>query len=454
MNRRNPFGTPAAGAALALSGVLCLVRLHGSAAQNAAAQKIHAQTTSYRAEEVPNAATVTVSVDATKTLSADRDALEAVVKKAGNGLPPLPESYAAAKELGGAGEWFRWGRLADNRANLSVFPAPAESALVSVYAVADSSGASALLVNSSAQTVTVRYRIRLGRGAYELRVLRFASAKSEISPAAQVQPLLTPNREKVPNGPAASAESGMMALDGCDFGAVRTAERIVMMAPGETALIRASNVARATAGAYYHAREILDDLQDSSPGLARRLRQMLRNGEGSLKSLTAGGRGSGRRIEAIHHLLLVNAQAQALERNYLRRGSVKYAEGAALADALTALSDGLSQTSAVILNLVPQIEVLPDTRGGAKVAVSLRNGGTSRVESVKLGLDEAALPAKTTCNPPDPAYFDALKPGQSVETTFEVRSRAGAILSGIRYTADVSYRIASSPAHLRPRSQF
>lgn len=455
MNRRINLCASASGAALALCCALYFLISHW-AVQTAPAKPVKVTFAAYRQSEMtpaPQAQRVTVSVDATQTRSADRTALEGAVKQANGVLPPLPESYTEAKAMGRAGEWFYWARLADRQAGLALSGNAKNSAdaptipAISAYAAAGTSGATALLVNPSNATVTVRYQIRLARGAYDMEILRFSPAKPEIALVAQESPAPALNL---------TYETRLTHLDSCDFGATRTAERLVILRPGEAAIVRANNVSRSAVGAYYHACELLSALRPSVPGLSRRLRTMLRDGESGLQILTLsnGRRGSGRRLEAIHHLLLLTAQAESLERNYLLRGAVKHKEGAALAAALEALSGALSQTSAVALNLVPQIEVLPDTRGKVKVAVSLRNGGNESVDSVKLGLDDKALPAKTVCQPPDPAYFGALRPGQSVETTFEIRCASGEDLTAVQYTADVSYLTASCPAHLRPRSQF
>ena len=459
MNRRINGFAPAFGAAVALACAFGLLLSHRAANRaNAQAAKITPAAYLEAAAiemDTPEAQAITVSVDATKSRPANRAALESAVRSAESAMPPLPESYAAARTLGRAGEWFRWGRLADRQAETTVaLPSGAKERAdaepIAVYAVTGATGATALLVNTSGRTLTVRCRIRLGRGAYEAQMLRFSPPSPDTAPDAQ-KPAPAPN--DAPTGQ--TCETRITYLDGCDFGATRAAERMVILRRGESALIRTNNVARIAVGAYYHAAELLTALQSSSPGLARRLRTMLRDGASGLNGLLPSGRrGSNGRVGAIHHLLLLTAQAQALERNYLRRGGVQQAEGAAIAEALEALSRALSQTSAVALNLVPQIEVLPDAGGGARVSVSLRNGGTRSVDSVKLGLDDKSLPAKTACQPPDPAYFSDLRPGQSVETTFEIRSARATSLTDIRYTADVSYLAASCAAHLRPRSKF
>ena len=447
MLRRKKFGASALCAAGVLCGALTIFRVlfpYNSAAKIA---PLKVTLAGYRETEPQ---TVTVSLDGTKLLTADREALETAAKKANGTLPPLPESYAAARTLGRNGEWFRWSRLADQQAGTTVTVPKGEESPVVVYAAAGNWGATTLLINASGHTATIRYRIRLGRGAYEMQILRFSPPKPDVALAAQETASDAANSR--PN-----YETRLTYLDGCDFGAAHTAERLVILAPGETALVRANNVARSAVEAYYTAYGLLNGLRGTAPGPAKRLRKMLRDGESSLQSLTpTTGRHSGaRRLAAIHHLLLLTAQAQTLERNYLSRRAVNQEEGAAIAVALEALYAALSQTSAVALNLVPQVEALPNERGSAtRITISLRNGGTQSVSSVKLGLDNRFLPAQSVCQPPEPAYFGALPPGQSVETTFDVKTPKAAALLEARYIADVSYLAASCPAHLRPRTRF
>ena len=409
--------------------------------QNADTPRFLAAPAAFRSADMNGPIFATVGVDTTKVQSANLDALRDVAVAAPKIALPLPADTAQKTP---ETEWFRWGRLKDSQASVTVRGAADSTAPpIAVYAVTGPQGAAALLANRSDRPVTVTFRLRLNRGAYALEQLEFSPAAPSSSENESALPL-----------PAAKRTS----LGGGDFASVRVAERRIALRPGGCVLIRATNAARLAVGAYYMADERLTDLRGSASGLGRRLRKMLRDGQPSLKSLTAsGGRHSGnRRIAAIHQLLLLTAQAQALERNYLARGVVKQIEGAAIADALEALSEALSQTSAVVLNLAPQIEVAPDAKDArsALVTVSLRNDGTQSVSSVKLGIDGAALPAGFACKPSDPAFFDELRPGQSVEAAFQLVSDSHSTPSAVRCTADVSYLAAACPAHLRPRSQF
>ena len=132
---------------------------------------------------------------------------------------------------------------------------------------------------------------------------------------------------------------------------------------------------------------------------------MLKEGERSLASLSAVGRHSDsrRRLNGIHHLLLVTAQAQSLHRNYLARHNVKKESGEEIALSLDRLADALARTSSVLLGLIPQIEIEPAAESPeihpVKITVTLLNVGSQSVDMVKLGLDSTALPARCPLHP-------------------------------------------------------
>ena len=131
--------------------------------------------------------------------------------------------------------------------------------------------------------------------------------------------------------------------------------------------------------------------------------------------------------------------------------------------ALERLTDGLAETSAAILGLVPRINVEPEAApvpavqqdGKATTAmlvtVAIANAGPHSVEMVKIGLDTGALPLGTHCDPEDPAFFGTLHPGQTVRATFHLRYSASMPVPANRCVGDVSYFVAGAPAHLRPR---
>ena len=70
---------------------------------------------------------------------------------------------------------------------------------------------------------------------------------------------------------------------------------------------------------------------------------------------------------------------------------------------------------------------------------------------VRIGQDSSALPSNTVCEPSDTAFFGALHPGQTVRATFRLRCPAMTVLPDNCCVGAVSYFVAGSPAHLRPR---
>ena len=227
---------------------------------------------------------------------------------------------------------------------------------------------------------------------------------------------------------------------------------------------------RALRSSLWEARHALLRLAAQSPGPAHKLQQMLDEGSPFLSGLGAGTHRLTRRLEAIHGLLMVAAQVQSLHRDYQMHGTVDAEEGAILMGAFERLLDSLSEYTAVLLGLVPQVTVAQDapTANDAVtmqtvaqtpatrfqwVDMSLANTGERGVRSVKLGLPSNELPTGTTCEPDDPAFFGTLMPGQTVHATFRIR-RQGAESSGVpgsRCVADVCYLAGGGPVHLRPR---
>ena len=110
-------------------------------------------------------------------------------------------------------------------------------------------------------------------------------------------------------------------------------------------------------------------------------------------------------------------------------------------DDLDWLTDSLSETSAAILRLVPQLLV-----HSGKIEVSLHNSGTSNIGMVKLGVSLNEAPEGSRCDPSDPMLFHSLLKGQSVQAEFKVTGAEGAM----KYAAaDISYFIGGAAAHLR-----
>jgi hypothetical protein len=136
---------------------------------------------------------------------------------------------------------------------------------------------------------------------------------------------------------------------------------------------------------------------------------------------------------------------------------------------LERVMDGLSEASATLLDLVPQVTVtapeqVTERRGNRRVLaavtddtdaqvvhIALSNAGGHSVANVKLGLDSSELPDGVVCDPADPAFFGTLRPGQTVRATFHLRCPAGTILNRRLCVADVCFHAGGGPAHLRPR---
>ena len=265
--------------------------------------------------------------------------------------------------------------------------------------------------------------------------------------------------------------------------------------PGEVCLYRYTDVARAARASWLDVFAQLRDMNREHSGPARRLAAMLHEADGYVAGVRGGG-GLENRLGCIHHLLLVTAQAHSLHHNYQMRHTVNEANGKALMGALDRLTDALSETSAALLGLVPQVAVTsppaptsnePDrakntertdampaflvvrqkaenkeekaagvenNRGSTSrtVTIALANTGSRSISNVKIGLNANILPAAVTCDPADPAYFDALHPGQTVRATFHVRGAGAENLPNALLTGDVSYFAGTAPAHLRPRA--
>jgi hypothetical protein len=201
---------------------------------------------------------------------------------------------------------------------------------------------------------------------------------------------------------------------------------------------------------------------------------MLQEGGLQADSLYASSNSVGKRLSRIHRMLLVTAQAQSRQKNDLARKAVPAQSGTNLMNALDRLTDSLSETSALLLGLVPRItfERLPVTEtatarlqesedgtsatpspfGKIEVTVALTNAGAQSVKLVKLGMDTTKLPQGVACDPTEPALFGTLQPGQTARATFRLRGQAGLQFPAHCCVGDVSYFVPDAPAHLRPRS--
>ena len=383
---------------------------------------------------------VTVSVDATKSLPSGIENLRGIIRDSS-----LPASAALGtgevSSTAKTPDWFIWGHFGTKQAGTTLLPADSP---VGIYAVTSAEGPTTLLVNRSAQPLAVTFRQRLRGGIYTMERL---SCVPNAAPSSG--PAMTALHD-AGHSPSQSA-AHLVFLEGCSLSGSQVVVKSLTLQAGETALIRTTDTALKARNAYYETCRQLDILRPHVPGPAARLKQMLREGEMYVGNVSGEGRGGERRLGSIHRLLLVTAQVESLYRNYLARNTVKKENGAGVARSLAQLGDALAAASAVLLDLVPQVDILPDAHG-AQVRVGLTNAGAHSVDFVKLGLDSSVLPSGVTLDQTDPAFFGVVRPGQSVEATFRLQSSHGGLALSRACVVDVSYIVAQSSAHLHLHS--
>lgn len=413
---------------------------------------------------------IVIAADATQRGPDDPNSLKSVQQAILSLIPGTPP--ASTEALAPDPEWMLWGRL---RTTPSPVTVPLDGTLTA-YAVHSAQGMTLCLANRSTEKKLLRLQIRLPRGVYKGERLLF----SPPHPVVQADPALhTPETESRlrtirDDGQAADAAETvpLVQLERLQGRTLRTTTVIrkpCVLLPGQVCFYRYTDVAQAARAALNETYDSLHVMALTSANPARRLRHILEEGNRERGSLSPGnGQDSSARLSGIHRLLLLTAQVQSMQRNYQQRHVVDADQGAAVMGALERLTDALSETSAALLELVPQITVreerAPDSAPTPSaddappaarlltVTVALTNLGRQSPAMVKLGLDTAALPRGVSCRPDDPAYFGAVHPGQSVRATFHVRCPAGTLLPTDRCGGDVSYFVSGTPAHLRIRA--
>ena len=502
-----------------------------------------------RAAETPHPTpSLTISVSVSKTQDADLNALHEALANATPLPGELPASGHSNEALSPVPAWFAWGQLNSQRVSVQVTaPLRLPANALGVYAARSEYGATLCLVNKTNARLLTSAVVQLPRGAYRIERLTFAQPSditkdlnkdpnSEDKTASDKEANNNKANNKVANAQGSetnalplqniaaqnSAENASPApaqllpgiehlerLEGCDFGSTHTARKGLCLEPGEVCFYRYTDVARMARATWYDVFAQLHEMAHAHPGPAHRLATMLHEADGYVSNVQGrGGEGVEGRLESIHHLLLVAAQAHSLHHNYQMRHTVDVAEGKAVMVALNRLIDSLSETSAVLLGLVPQVAVTspidsaskqgaaatgtrlsaqpdhvsqplsqrPDgsqdikNAGGKEkeektvsvanqrsetvrsVTIALANTGSHSISNVKLGLNTANLPASVAYYPADPAYFGTLHPGQTIRATFRLRGTALQEMSEMRVTGDVSYFAGTAPAHLCPQA--
>ena len=354
---------------------------------------------------------ITLTVDARKTSLSDPDLLK---KCTGEGLPSATSDAGTEKP-----DWMKWGRFGGNQALVT---SSLESKGEQVYATSSPEGTTLLLNNATEAPLNAKVKIRLSAGVYKIERLLIS------------EPCTFRNFTG-----ANLARSGFVT-------------KPLDLMPGEIVLLRCTDVSRAARSAFGNAMRHLKTLAASHPDKANRLRRMMKEGEPYLTSLFPSRLSRERRTAGINRLALYISQTHALCRNYQARNAVKEESGANLMASLEQCADSLSETSAALLEMTPQIVLTQEKgKGTANVEISLCNSGGQTARTVKLALDTESLPRGIALRPADPVLFNEVKTGQTVRATFVLKLGEEA-LTPSRCVADITYFVGKSPAHLRPRA--
>lgn len=351
----------------------------------------------------------------------------------------------------------QWAQLPAPRVSTALLLPPSlPSRALEVYAARTSCGVTLALANQSGQPIETNTLLHLPRGVYQIERLTLTPPQPPVNGV-----IHTGQTDMLPDLSPETLALKLERLEGCDLAGTKSVAKRYTLLPGQSCLYRITDRTRSVRQALSDTYGQLHRLALTNPGPARRLRRMLREGDSAVGGLRAGS--LNRRLECIHHLLLLAAQAQSLHHNLQNRQVLNAETGEAVMAALDRLTDSLSETSATLLDLIPQVTVTnppaitskpsvdtrPNTPTERIVTVALANDGSQTVRNVKLGLNFTALPGGVTCQPLDPAYFDALRPGQTARAEFRLQG-VNAMLPALRGVSDVSYFTAGTPAHLRP----
>lgn len=285
-------------------------------------------------------------------------------------------------------------------------------------------GVAVCISNLTDRPADAKISLSLPGGAYQIERLVFSQASS-------------------------TSQAHVERLQGSIVTGKSTVTKPLRLEGGDATIYRITNLSRASQAAYSDIKVHLAKLHQSRASEYRRIMVPLKECWDNLGALSSGISAANRydRLKQIHRALLTLAHAQSLCRNYRNEGRIDETTGGALMAALDRLQNSLADTSAVCLNLVPNIEtnpVDPADPAARKVTISIANGGEREVSLVRIG---AAGPNGAKIEPADEAMFPTLKPGETVRATFSIRLPEG--VEQRACTAQIGYFTARSPAHLR-----
>ena len=321
-----------------------------------------------------------ISVDSGATLPADPTALRSMF------APDAASQEAGARVTDAA--WYAWGHLEAGRAKAHVTPSSeASERAVGVYAVRWNDGVTLCLVNRTDARLNTTAEVRLPRGVYTVERLTVTQEKRERKKEKAVNAGLPVQTEETTSSEASFPShlplerlERLERLEGCEMGAASVISKPLCLLPRQICLYRYTDVAHASRAAWQEVFGQLDLMARDHGSQAHRLGTMLHEADGYISGVRGETRHSSidSRLGCIHHLLLVTAQAHSLHHNYQMRHTVDEAEGRAVMAALDRLTDALSETSAALLGLIPQMDVTP-----AASPSSLQAGGVNTASAVR-----------------------------------------------------------------------
>lgn len=390
------------------------------------------------------ASLITINVDTTRETAADNQLYQEVTQRIQGINHPDDANLHNRSEKDE--NLLLWTRLSGNR----VVTTANTTDLPEVYASARQEGAVVFLQNRQNIPVNVTLRTILHKGVYTAERLTISPGDS--SPQVRLQ-----------------------RLEGADLSGKYTVVKPCHLESGQICIVRFTDTARAARVEYENLLNQIHSLAIISPEPARKLRRILHEGDPYLGGVSASRRDRGfiKRLGCIHRLLLLTSQAEALQHNNLERKTTASEAGKRVMTALDHLASSLSETSAVLLGLVPQIEndafsppVIANKNtkpaltltsfhhhqlNSTEIGVSLANTGKVPVTLVKIGLDTTGLPAGTKVEPSDPSVFATLRPGQTVRAVFQVNVPSNDVDMLKRLRGEISYFAEAAPAKLRPQ---
>ena len=319
--------------------------------------------------------------------------------------------------------WIAWSSLDARRASVNIrAPISAPTGSIGAYAGSTGDSVGVALANRQAAPEAIRLRVRVGEGAWSC--------------------------DAILSGPAGTQ---FRRFQGNELSRTAVLLKVITLDPGGICIVRLMNQRRAARAAWNGVFQTLHQLAAVKPATAHRTESILQEAAPYMDGLSAS-RSVETRAACAHRLLLILAQVLSMQHNEVAHHGEPTGISHRLLTKMEELDNALSRASAAILRLGAQAQLQPAAPGAASdtnVTVSLTNGGSTTLHSVKLGLALDALPHGVTCRPRAPGYFGSLLPGQTAAARFSLAG-LGNEPDGLQMSkAEVSYFYGSAAARLR-----